>query len=44
MRRHSLVQAVLKVIKRDNLIENVRVTGAYVKKGLEELQVRCTTL
>jgi len=33
-----LPQAVLNAVKRDNLLENVQVTGEYVKAGLESLQ------
>lgn len=32
------LEAVLNAVKRDNLLENVQVTGEYVKAGLESLQ------
>lgn len=33
-----LLEAILKVIKRDNLLENVRKSGAVLKQGLLDLE------
>lgn len=37
-----MLEAVMKVIQRDNLLQMVRDSGATLMKGLNELQVQYT--